>query len=70
MGLYLSAEMPDYSEALEAIEQQLTNISVQFVALSETAKLAVGVLAGIVCVLGIIFGFKFIEYLLETIWRG
>lgn len=67
MGLFLSAEMTDYSEALEAITQQLTNINVAIASLSDVAKLGVGVLAGIVCFLGMIFGFKFIKTLLQYI---
>lgn len=68
-GLFLSAEVPDYSDALAAITQQLTNLGVSVSAMSETVQLLVGVASGIVCFLGIIFGFKFIKFLLETIRR-
>ena len=65
MGLFLSAEMTDYSDALAAISQQLTNISTGLAGLSETVKLLVGVAAGIVCFLGMLFGFNFIKTLLQ-----
>lgn len=68
-GLFLSAEVPDYSDALVAISQQLTNLGVSVSAMSETVHLLVGVASGIVCFLGIIFGFKFIKFLLEMIRR-
>lgn len=65
MGLFLSAEVTDYSEALEAISQQLTNITVSLAGLSESMRLLIGVCAGIVCFLGMLFGFKFIKTLLQ-----
>lgn len=68
-GLLLSATMPDYTEVLDQINARVLAVSDSLRGVSDAMQLGVGILAGIVCFLGVIFGFKFIKFLFEQIRR-
>lgn len=68
-ALFLSATMPDYSEVLDQINARVLAVSDSLRGMSDMMELGIGILAGIVCFLGVIFGFKFIKFLFEQIRR-
>lgn len=68
-GLLLSATMPDYSEVLDQINSRVLGISDLLRGMSDSVELAVGILAGVVCFLGVVFGFLFIKFLFDQIRR-
>lgn len=68
-ALFLSGAMPDYSEVLDQINARVLAVSDSLRGVSDMMQLGVGILAGIVCFLGVIFGFKFIKFLFDQIRR-
>lgn len=68
-GLLLSATMPDYSEVLDQINARVLAVSDLLRGMSDAVQLGVGILAGVVCFLGVFFGFVFIKFLFDQIRR-
>lgn len=66
---YLAVESPDYSAILESINEKLAQSFDTLQSVHQTSELTVGILSGLCCFLGIVFGFLFIKFLYEQIRR-
>lgn len=67
--LTATAEAPDYTEVLSQINARVLALTDLLRGVTDQTELIIGILAGIVCFIGVLFGFQFIRFLFQQIRR-